>query len=177
MSDVILERLAKAAEGILAHIQKGGPAAGAGGATNPLAGAAGVDPKAAAAAKATAEAKAKAAADVKVKADAAAAAAAAAASAAAAAAKKPAAGPATGTKGPGGKFTVEQVRDKIREVATNANLGRQSATDILDQDGGGVKTVKDLKPENYDKVYEACQVALQSEGSASAGAAPEDDLM
>jgi nucleoid-associated protein YgaU len=100
-----------------------------------------------------------------------------AAAAKAAAAKTPA-GPATGTKAPGGRYTVDQVRDKVREVATNASLGRDSAKDILDQDGGGVKSVKDLKPENYDKVYEACQVALQSEGSAPAAApAPEDDLM
>ena len=129
--------------------------------------------KAAAAKKAAAD---KAAADKKAADEATAKAAAEKAAAAKAAAAKTA-GPAAGTKGPNGKFSIEQVREKIREVATNANLGKQSAADILDQDGGGVKKVTDLKPENYDKVYEACQVALQSEGAAPAAAAPEDDLM
>lgn len=170
MSDALLERLAKAAEGILAHIQKGGGAAvGAGaGATKPATPPAG----AADAAKVAAAAKAKAEAAAKAKADAEAVAKAAAAAAAKA---KPAAGPVAGTKGPNGKFTVEQVREKIREVASNANLGRDSAKDILDQDGGGVKSIKDLKPENYDKVYEACQVALQSEGAAPGAAPAEED--
>lgn len=169
MSDVLLERLAKAAEGILAHMQKSGaPAAGAGaGAKTPPAG--GTAPKPdAAAAKAAADKKAaadaKAAADKKAAAD-----------AAAKAAAKPS-GPPSGTKAPGGKYTIDQVREKIREVATNPSLGRQSATDILDADGGGVKKITDLKPENYDAVYEACQVALQSEGSAPSAASDEDDF-
>jgi hypothetical protein len=87
-------------------------------------------------------------------------------------------GPPAGTKAPGGKYTVEQVREKVREVAANPNLGKTTAIDILDQDGGGVKSVRDLKPENYDKVYEACAVAIQTEGGKTqASAAPEDDLM
>jgi hypothetical protein len=114
----------------------------------------------------TATPDAKAAAEVKAKAD-----------AAAATAAKTKGGPPAGTKGPNGKYTIEQVREKIRDVATNASLGKQDAADILDQDGGGVKKVTDLKPENYDKVYEACQVALQTEGSAPAATTPEDDLM
>ena len=169
MSDALLTEISKKLSDIHAALKGGGAGAGAAvpGSKQP----AGPDPKAAAVAKAAADAKAKAAADVKAKADAAAAA------AAAVKAPKPA-GPAAGTKAPGGKHTVEEVREKIREVATNASLGRQSATDILDADGGGVKTVKDLKPENYDKVYEACQVAIQTEGSPPATvAAPEDDLM
>jgi len=99
-----------------------------------------------------------------------------AAAAKAAAAKT--AGPAAGTKGPGGKYSIDQVREKIREVAANPNLGKQSAADILEDDGGGVKRVTDLKPENYDKVYEAAAVALQSEGGkAPTPATAEDDLM
>ena len=167
MSDALLTRIAEAVEGLRADLKKSAPA---GGAVVPKAAAGGAPKPDAAAAKAAADTKAKAEAETKARA----AAAATAAAAKAAAAPKGTA-PVAGTKAPGGKFTVDQVRDKIREVATNPGLGRQSASDILDQDGGGVKSVKDLKPENYDKVYEACQVALQSEGSAPAE--PEDDLM
>jgi colicin import membrane protein len=169
MSDALLTEISKKLSDIHATLKTGGtPAAGANKpAAAAVAGAAVPD----AAAKAAAAAKVKAAAEAKAKAEAE-------AKAKAAAAAKPAAGPASGTKAPGGKYTVDQVREKIREVATNPALGKSSASDILDQDGAGVKSVKDLKPENYDKVYEACQVALQSEGSAAAAApAPEDDLM
>lgn len=104
--------------------------------------------------------------------------------AATAAAAKPAAAPAkpaaaaAPAKAPGGKYNVDQVREKIREVASNAALGKVSATNILEDDGGGAKRVTDLKPENFDAVYEACVVALQSEGSKpEAPAEAEDDLM
>lgn len=164
MSDLLLERIAKAAEGLLAHLQKS--PASSGGATRPAAAAPVTPPKAAAADPAKAAAAAKAVADAKT---------AAAAKVAAAAAKK---APAAGAKAPGGKYTVEQVRDIVRQVATNPGLGRQSAADILDQDGGGVTKVTDLKPENFDKVYEACQVLLSGEGDDGAPASePEDDLM
>lgn len=102
---------------------------------------------------------------------------AAAAAAKPAAAKPAAAGPAAGTKGPGGKYTIEQVRDIIRKVATNESLGGQSAKDILQDDGGGVTKVTDLKPENYDKVYEAAQVLLNGEGAPASSSSDVDDLL
>src|ERR1035437_5381155 len=178
MSDALLTEISKKRtdiHGLLHKASNGGAGAGAVGskpavAVDAAAVKAAADKKAAAV-KAVADKTAAAVKDAqKVAADKAAA-------AVKAAAAKPA-GPASGTKAPGGKHTIDDVRDKIREVATNAALGRSSATDILDADGGGVKTGKDLKPENYDKVYEACQVALQSEGSPAADApTPEDDLM
>jgi hypothetical protein len=67
-------------------------------------------------------------------------------------------------KAPGGKYNYGQVSDIVRNVATNPKLGRQSAVDILDRDGGGVANVSKLKPENLDKVYEACRVLLVGEG-------------
>lgn len=94
-----------------------------------------------------------------------------------AAASKPA-GPPAGTKAPGGKRTIEQVREIIRKVASNTGLGMQSAKDILMDDGGGVEKVVELKPEFYDRVYEACEVLLNGEGDKAAPASePEDDLM
>lgn len=72
----------------------------------------------------------------------------------------------------GGKYTRDQVREKIREVACNMNLGKQTAWDILDQDGDGVRRVTDLTPENYDPVYEACVVALWE---CRDGAAPQPE--
>lgn len=84
---------------------------------------------------------------------------------------------AANTKAPGGKYTLQQVRDIIRKVATDASLGGQSAKDILTDDGGGVTRATDLKPENYDAVYEACQVLLSGEGGGTPAASAEDDLM
>lgn len=81
--------------------------------------------------------------------------------------------PAAATKAPGGKYNSEQVRDMIRKVAANPNLGKQSARDILEADGGGVTTVSEVKAENFDAVYEACQVALSGEG---AGAPAEEEF-
>jgi hypothetical protein len=64
----------------------------------------------------------------------------------------------------------------VRKVA--ADVDRQSAKDILLDDGGGVERVLDLKPEKFDAVFEACQVLLRGEGASTAGPAPEeDDLM
>lgn len=165
MSDALLERLAKAAEGILAQMTKS-PSGGAARPPAPAGSAGGAAPDAAAKAAAAKVAAAKKADDDKKK-------------AAAVAAAKAKGGPAAGTKGPGGKHTVEQVRDIVRQVATNASLGKQSASDILDQDGGGVTKVTDLKPENYDKVFEACQVLLSGEGEGGTAEAPaeEDELM
>lgn len=159
MSDALLTEISKKLSDIHATLKTAAttPAAGA---TAPKPGAA--TPSAADKAKAEAAAKATAAAAAK-------------AAAAPKPATKPAAGPASGTKAAGGKYTIDQVREQIRAVATNASLGKQSAKDILDQDGGGVTKVVDLKPENYDKVYEACQVALQSEGAPAAPAPAEED--
>ncbi len=174
MSDALLERVAKSLEGILAHIQKspvfGLPVTG-GAATAPktspgaTAGATGGDAaaKKAAADKAAAEkaAKDKAAKDAAAK----------------AAAAKAAAGPASGTKAPGGKHTIDEVREAIRTVATTPSLGKQSATDILADDGGGVTKVTDLKPEFYDAVFDACQALLNNEGGEDAAGSSADDLL
>lgn len=78
-------------------------------------------------------------------------------------------------KAAGGKYNSEQVRDIVRKVATTPSLGKQSALDILDQDGGGVTNVTNLKPENFDKVYEACQALLSSEGGGETADADEFD--
>jgi hypothetical protein len=92
------------------------------------------------------------------------------AAAPAAAATKPAA---ASTKAPGGKHTIDQVREMIRKVA--ADIDKQSAKDILSDDGGGVEKVIDLKPEFYDRVFEACEVLLAGEGKAAPAAAVEED--
>jgi hypothetical protein len=159
MSDALLERLATAAEGILAHLKKSPSVPTAGAATPPKTGPAtgGAASGGKPAEKTAAEKKAaeKAAADK--------------ASAAS-----------TTTKAPvkGGKHTDAQVREMIRKVAADKNLGKQAAKNILADDGGGVERVLDLKPEFYDAVFEACEVLLKGEGEKP-GAAPEeeDDLM
>jgi len=160
MSDALLTRIAEGIDALRADIKKlGGASAGA-------------TPSKPGPDAAAAKAAAKKAADEKAAADRAA------ADKAAAASKtttKPTSGPAAGTKAPGGKHTVEQVREIIRKVAADANLGKQTAKDIL-ADDGGVEKVVDLKPENYDKVYEACEVALKAEGGG-APASDDDDLM
>lgn len=165
MSDALLTEISKKLTDIAGLLKGGAPAAVAPKPGTSSAGAAGPDAAAKAKAAAAEKAKNEAAAAVKAKAD-----------AAAAAKTKATAGPAAGTKGPGGKYTIDQVRDIIRKVATDANLGKASAADILTDDGGGVSKVTDLKPENYDKVYEACQVLLSGEGGGGE-ASPEDDLM
>jgi membrane protein involved in colicin uptake len=179
MSDVLLERIATALEAIAKNGSVGGavkaPAAATGGAAT-TGGAAKPD----AAAKAAADKKAaeKAAADkAAAKAAADKAAKPAAKPAAAAADKKAAPAAAAATKAPGGKYNSEQVRDIIRKVATNVSLGKQSALDILDQDGGGVTNVTNLKPEFFDAVFEAAQVVLQGEGSSTPAPEDDDDLM
>lgn len=169
MSDALLERLATAVEGLLAHIQKspvfGLPTAGA--VTKPS-----TTPKAEPKADANAvaadttktPAQKKAEADkliaqkkaIKDAAD-----------------KAAATSAAKASKATGGKRTIEQVREMIRKVA--ADVDKQSAKDILMDDGGGVEKVLDLKPENYDKVYEACEVLLSGEGAKTAPAPEEDD--
>lgn len=169
MSDALLTQISKQLGDIHATLKGGG---GAVAPKTPASQAGGAPEKTAASAADIAAAKAAAAkkADVAKKADAA-------AKTSAATATKPA-GPAAGTKAPGGKHTIEQVRELIRKVAADKNLGKQSAKDILADDGGGVEKVLDLKPENYDKVYEACEVLLNGEGNKEPeAAAEEDDLM
>jgi hypothetical protein len=88
------------------------------------------------------------------------------------AAKAPArrfAAPPDSAKAPAGKYNYGQVRDIVRNVAMNRSLGRESARDVLIQDGGGVTNVSGMLPENLDNVYEACQVLLNSEGASSEG--------
>ncbi len=163
MSDALLTRIADGIDALRADLKKGFVGTVGATAPKPAAGAAAPDAAKVAAKKAADAAAAKKIAD--------------AAAAAKAAAKTPASGPAAGTKGPGGKHTIEQVREAIRKVAANASLGKASAKEILADDGGGVERVADVKPENYDKVFEACQVLLASEGAPAAAAEPEDDLM
>jgi type II secretory pathway component HofQ len=146
MSDALLERIAKATEGLLALHTKGG-----GGAVAPK-------PAAAPAAAKPAATPAKPA-----------------AAPAAKPAAKPAAAAPAAAKAPNGKHDSVQVRDAIRKVATNPNLGKQSALDILDQDGGGVTNVTNLKPEFFDAVFEACQALLAGEGEGAP--ADDNDLM
>jgi hypothetical protein len=70
-------------------------------------------------------------------------------------------------KAPGGKYDLEQTRGMLLKVANNPSLSRQAALGVLDQAGGGVKSVSNLKLENIDKVYEACQSLLVSVGTAA----------
>lgn len=90
------------------------------------------------------------------------------------AAAKPPAAPAAAAKAPGGKYNQDQVRGLIREVAKMPGEGQQSAKDILMNDGGGVQTVSQLKPEHYDAVYEACQQVLSEAGGAGEAQAEFD---
>lgn len=169
MSDPVdlVTRFVVAVEKIASALSAGkaAPAAAAGAS----AGAAGANKAATTPAdKAAAEKAAKAAAEK--------AAAAKAAEKAAAGKGKPADSKAASTKAPGGKHTLDDVRAIIREVATNAALGKTEAKTILDEEGG-VTNVADLKPDNYDAVYEACQVALNNAGKSGDEATEEDDLM
>lgn len=72
------------------------------------------------------------------------------------------------TKAPGGKNTYQDVVDalcKVREA-----VGKDTALKILADDGGGVKSVRDLKPALYDAVVEGCENEISGEGGAA-----EDD--
>lgn len=171
MSDALLTEISKKLSDIHAAL-KAGAAPVAAKATTAAAGT-GTSPDAVKAAKEAAAKK-----DAATKAAAAKKAADEAAAKKAAATPSKPAGPPAGTKAPGGKRTIEQVREIIRKVASNTGLGMQSAKDILMDDGGGVEKVIELKPEFYDRVYEACEVLLNGEGDKAAPASePEDDLM
>lgn len=78
-------------------------------------------------------------------------------------------------KGPGGTYTKDQVRDKLREIATTDGLGRDRVYEILKEDGEGVESLSALKPEHFDAVYEGCTNALGGgEGGDKSGAVSDD---
>ena len=79
------------------------------------------------------------------------------------------AAPPDAVKSPTGKYNYGQVRDIVRKVAMDPCLGKESALDVLNQDGSGVRNVSRMMPENLDNVYEACQVLLSCEGASSEG--------
>lgn len=81
--------------------------------------------------------------------------------------------PAAGAKAAGGKHTAEEVREIIKKVATNKALGRDAAINILDENAG-VQNVSSIKPENFDAVYEACEVELA--GVAGSEGVSDDPL-
>jgi hypothetical protein len=77
------------------------------------------------------------------------------------------------TKAPGGKNTYQDVVNalcKVREKIT-----KDEALKVLAEDGGGVKSVRDLKPALYDAVVEGCDNALSAEGGAEASGGVEFD--
>lgn len=82
--------------------------------------------------------------------------------------------PVSGTKAPQGKHTIDDVREILRQVATKPGLGRQSALDILDENGG-VDHLNKLKPENFDAVHEAAEVALKGGEASDEGSDESDD--
>lgn len=86
--------------------------------------------------------------------------------------KKNAAGPAGDTKGPGGEYTQDQVRALVRDVATKCS--KQEALDILDSEAH-VANVSAVKPEDYDKVAEACNNALGGDGAQASGDDDDDE--
>lgn len=83
--------------------------------------------------------------------------------------------PATPVKAPGGKYNSTQVREALRAVSANPALGKQSARDVISEDGGGATNFAEVKPEFYDAIYEACQVLLSGDGQGQGGAAEEED--
>lgn len=144
MSDKLLERIAVALEAIAAS-KTTAPVQAQAGAVPPKSAATGAKPAAdAKAAKPAATAAKPAATAAKPATD--------------AKAAKPAAAPKQV-----GKYSLDDVRKVIREVSTHEALGKQEAFDILDENAN-VAEVRLLKPEDYDKVYEACVAALNSAG-------------
>jgi hypothetical protein len=93
-------------------------------------------------------------------------------------AAKPAAKPAAAAA-QAGKYSIDQVREIIKKVVATDGLGKEMAVELLDTEGG-VKKISDLKPADYDKVYEACDGALHggeagATGDAGAVEFDEDD--
>ncbi len=93
-------------------------------------------------------------------------------------AKTPAAGGATGapvapdTKAPNGKHTYADVVEALRKVRDKSS--KDDAVAILVEDGGGAKSVRDLKPALYDAVVEACENTLNADGAGDASGPVED---
>ena len=80
-------------------------------------------------------------------------------------------------KAPAGQYNAEQVKNKMREVLQAPGLGRERVIEILDEEAGGAKQFGDVKPEDYDKLYEAFDGALNSgEGDVGNTGAATDDL-
>lgn len=78
------------------------------------------------------------------------------------------------TKAPGGKNTYADVVAMLHKVQ-NGPAGRPECFKILLEDGGGAKSVRDLKPAFYDAVVEACTNVIADDGAGSAEAADESD--
>jgi hypothetical protein len=57
-------------------------------------------------------------------------------------------------------------REIIKKVVATDGLGKETAVELLDTEGG-VKKISDLKPADYDKVYEAYENEI-SGGEAGA---------
>jgi hypothetical protein len=73
-----------------------------------------------------------------------------------------------------GQYTADQVKEKMRAVLQAPGLGRTRVIEILDEEAGA-KTFGDIKPDKYDAVYEAFEVALNSgEGDKDKSTGVED---
>jgi hypothetical protein len=70
------------------------------------------------------------------------------------------------TKAPGGTHTYADVVATLTKVRDKAT--KEECFKILAEDGGGAKTVRDLKPALYDAVVEACNNVLADEGGDGA---------
>lgn len=96
-----------------------------------------------------------------------------------AAAAKAAAGQPTGaavpadTKAPGGKNTYADVVAALRNVQQAKS--KDDALAVLAKAGGGTKSVRDLKPANYDAVVAACATALDAPTETETETDPLDD--
>lgn len=77
------------------------------------------------------------------------------------------------TKAPGGKNSYADVVAKLREVQNTEALGRDKAFEILAGKGGGVKSVRDLKPTAYDGVVAGCDAAIAALSGDDLGDPPE----
>lgn len=92
------------------------------------------------------------------------------------AAAKPAAKPAAAAPpAKVGKYDVTQVRAIVRQVAQHEALGKQEALNILDEEAG-VQNVSQLKPADYDKVYEACNNAINAAGGTATAEEPVEEF-
>lgn len=98
-------------------------------------------------------------------------------------AAKPAAAPKGGanaqavagdTKAPGGKNTYQDVVNALCKVRDKNS--KNDAVKILAEDGGGAKSVRDLKPALYDAVVEGCENVLSEEGVETGAADPGDEF-